>query len=210
MQPSSDRPTSGGSSRAMRRYGPIAVIVVVVAVIGAIVLVSGGGDDTDDATDDTVAAEDVGEGALSFSAAEEQGIEVDWPDTCDTERGTVAIPNYFAAECYAPFEGDNGGATDTGVTEDTITIAYYQSPPNPISDFILGGFGITDTNEQACETIAGLRRHVQRVLRDLRPHPWRWSTSRARARPTTTWPPGPTPCASTRRSGPSWSGAGRS
>ncbi|MET0159702.1 MAG: hypothetical protein ABW279_09475, partial [Acidimicrobiales bacterium] len=117
MQPSSDRPTSGGSSRSLRRYGPIAVIVVVVAVIGAIVL-SGGGDDTDDATDDTVAAEDVGEGALSFSAAEEEGIEVDWPDTCDTERGTVAIPNYFAAECYAPFEGDNGGATDTGVTED--------------------------------------------------------------------------------------------
>ncbi|HEY8059108.1 MAG TPA: hypothetical protein VID94_10170 [Acidimicrobiales bacterium] len=155
MQPSSDRPTSGGSSRSLRRYGPIAVIVVVVAVIGAIVLLSGGGDDTDQATDDTVAAGDVGEGALSFSAAEEQGIEVDWPETCDTERGTVAIPNYFAAECYAPFEGDNGGATDTGVTEDTITIAYYQSPPNPISDFILGGFGITDTNEQAFETIEG-------------------------------------------------------
>ncbi|MET0150087.1 MAG: hypothetical protein ABW310_13145, partial [Acidimicrobiales bacterium] len=153
MQPSSDRPTSGGSSRSLRRYGPIAVIVVVVAVIGAIVLVSGGGDDSDDATDDTVAAENVGEGALSFSAAEEQGIEVEWPDTCDTERGTVAIPNYFAAECYAPFEGDNGGATDTGVTEDTITIAYYQSPPNPISDFILGGFGITDTNEEALATM---------------------------------------------------------
>ncbi|HEY5886422.1 MAG TPA: hypothetical protein VIT24_01785, partial [Acidimicrobiales bacterium] len=83
MQPSSDRPTSGGSSRAMRRYGPIAVIVVVVAVIGAILL-SGGGDDSDDATDDTVAVADVGEGALSFSAAEEQGIEVDWPATCDT------------------------------------------------------------------------------------------------------------------------------
>ncbi|HEY5699849.1 MAG TPA: ABC transporter substrate-binding protein [Acidimicrobiales bacterium] len=153
MQPSSDRPTSGGSSRSLRRYGPIAVIVVVVAVIGAIVLVSGGGDDSDDATDDTVAVADVGEGALSFSAAEEQGIEVDWPATCDTERGTVAIPNYFAAECYRPFEGDNGGATDTGVTEDTITIAYYQSPPNPISDFILGGFGITDTNEEALATL---------------------------------------------------------
>ncbi|MET0804165.1 MAG: hypothetical protein ABW009_09730, partial [Acidimicrobiales bacterium] len=153
MQPSSDRPTSGGSSRSLRRYGPIAVIVVVVAVIGAIVRLSGGGDDRDDATDDTVAAENVGEGALSFSAAEEQGIEVEWPDTCDTERGTVAIPNYFAAECYAPFEGDNGGATDTGVTEDTITIAYYQSPPNPISDFILGGFGITDTNEEALATM---------------------------------------------------------
>jgi hypothetical protein len=154
MQPSSDRPTRGGSSRSLRRYGPIAAIVVVIAVIGAVVLISGGGDD-DTATDDTVAAQDVGEGALSFSDAEEQGIEVDWPDTCDTERGTVAIPNFFAPECYAPFDGDNGGATDAGVTADTITIAYYQSPPNPITDFILGGFGITDTNEEALATIQG-------------------------------------------------------
>ena len=154
MEPSSDRPTVGGSSRSLRRYGPIAAIVVVVAVIGAVVLVSGGGDDTE-ATDDTVAAEDVGEGALSFSDAEEQGVEVDWPDTCDTERGTVAIPNYFAPECYAPFDGDNGGATDDGVTADTITIAYYQSPPNAITDFLLGGFGITDTNEEAQATMQG-------------------------------------------------------
>jgi hypothetical protein len=154
MEPSSDRPTGGGSSRSLRRYGPIAAIVVVVAVIGAVVLVSGGGDDTE-ATDDTVAAEDVGEGALSFSDAEEQGVEVDWPDTCDTERGTVAIPNYFAPECYAPFDGDNGGATDDGVTADTITIAYYQSPPNAITDFLLGGFGITDTNEEAQATMQG-------------------------------------------------------
>ena len=154
MEPSSDRPTGGGSSRSLRRYGPIAAIVVVVAVIGAVVLVSGGGDDTE-ATDDTVAEEDVGEGALSFSDAEEQGVEVDWPDTCDTERGTVAIPNYFAPECYAPFDGDNGGATDDGVTADTITIAYYQSPPNAITDFLLGGFGITDTNEEAQATMQG-------------------------------------------------------
>lgn len=153
MQPSSERPSSGGSSRSMRRYGPIIAIVVVVAVVGAIVLMSGGSDD-DEATDDTAATtEGLGEGVLSFSDAEEQGIEVDWPDTCDTERGTVAIPTFFAPECYAPFEGDNGGATDTGVTADTITIAYYQSPPNPISDFLLGGFGIDDTNEDALATM---------------------------------------------------------
>ena len=137
----------------MRRYGPIAVIVVVVAVVGAIVLVSGGGDDSDDATDDTVAAEDVGEGALSFSAAEEQGIEVDWRDDCDTERGTVAIPNYFAAECYAPFEGDNGGATATGVTADTIKIVFYQSPPNPISTTSSAASASTDTNDEALATM---------------------------------------------------------
>ena len=160
MQPSSDQPSSGGSSRSMRRYGPIIAIVVVIAVVGGIVLVSGGGDDEEGGDDTTAVTESAGEGALSFSAAEEQGVEVDWPDTCDTERGTVAIPNYFAPECYAWFEdgeqvtdGDNGGATDVGVTADTITIAYYQSPPNPISDYLLGGFGIDDTNEDALDTI---------------------------------------------------------
>src|SRR5690242_20417716 len=148
MQPSSDRPTKAGSSSSLRRYGPLAVIAVIVVVVGAIAIFSGGGDDS--GGDDDTAAEGTatrGEGALSFSDAEEQGIEVDWPETCDTETGRIAIPNEFAPECYAPFEGDNGGATDVGVTADTITIAYYQSPPNPISDFLLGGFGITDTNE---------------------------------------------------------------
>jgi hypothetical protein len=136
----------------VRRYGPIVAIAVVVVVVIAVVAVSGGGDDSSD--DSATTTSDVaGEAALSFSQAEDQGIEVDWPDTCDTERGTVAIPNYFAPECYAPFEGDNGGATDAGVTADTITIALYQSPPNPITDFILGGFGITDTNEQVIETV---------------------------------------------------------
>lgn len=155
MQPSSDRPTGSGSSSALRRFGPLAVIAVVVVVVGAVAIFSGGGDDGGDDDGGNGATASRGEGALSFSDAEEQGIEVDWPDTCDTERGQLAIPNYFAPECYAPFEGDNGGATDVGVTADTITIAYYQSPPNPISDFLLGGFGITDTNEDAFATMQG-------------------------------------------------------
>jgi hypothetical protein len=155
MQPSSDQPTRSSSS-PLRRYGPLIVIVAIVLVVGAVALFASGGDDSgDDDGGGNEATASRGEGALSFSDAEEQGVEVDWPDTCDTETGQIAIPNEFAPECYAPFEGDNGGATDTGVTADTITIAYYQSPPNPISDFLLGGFGITDTNEQAFETMQG-------------------------------------------------------
>jgi Periplasmic binding protein len=156
MQPSSDKPTSATSSRSLRRYGPLVAIVVVVAFVAGAIVLAGGGDDDSGGDDDTGATASRGEGALSFSQAEEQGVEVDWPDTCDTERGTIAIPNYFAPECYAPFEGDdNGGATDVGVTADTITIAYYQSPANPITDFLLGGFGITDTNLDAQQAMQG-------------------------------------------------------
>ena len=59
---------------------------------------------------------------LSFSRAAELGIEVDWGERCDTSTGRVAVPDFFGPECYAPFTGDNGGATDVGVTADTIRI----------------------------------------------------------------------------------------
>jgi len=153
MQPSSDRPTSATSSRTLRRYGPLIAIVAVMAVVAGVLVLSGGGDDGDDEA--IGATESLGEDAVSFTKAEEEDLEVDWPDTCDVETGRLAIPDYFAPECYKPFEGDNGGATDDGVTADTITIAWYQSPPNPITDFILGGFGITDTNEDAQATMQG-------------------------------------------------------
>jgi hypothetical protein len=152
MQPGTDKRESGSS--AVRRYGPLAVLAVIALIIG-IVVVAGGddGDDGDGSSDE--GASTVGEGALSFSQAAEDGIEVDWPDTCDTETGNIAIPSFFAPECYAPFTGDNGGATDEGVTGDTITIAYYQSPPNPITDFITGAIGNQDTNEESVETLEG-------------------------------------------------------
>ncbi|MEL7206763.1 MAG: ABC transporter substrate-binding protein [Actinomycetota bacterium] len=139
----------------MRRFGPIAVLLVVVVGIGAFVL-TGGDDDGDSGSEESSeSAGEVGEGALSFSQAAEEGIEVDWPETCDTETENIAIPSFFAPECYAPFEGDNGGATDTGVTGDTITIAYYQSPPNPITDFITGALTNQDTNEEGQQTLQG-------------------------------------------------------
>ena len=52
---------------------------------------------------------------LSFTQAEEQGIDVAWGDNCDPETGRLAVRDFFAPECYAPFEGDNGGETAPGV-----------------------------------------------------------------------------------------------
>ena len=152
MQPGTD--DSGSGSTALRRYGPLAVIAVIALVVG-IFVVAGGDDDGGDESASTTTAGGTGEGTLSFSQAAEDGIEVDWPDTCDTETGNLAIPSFFAPECYAPHDGDNGGATDTGVTGDTITIAYYQSPPNPITDFITGAIGNQDSNEESLETLQG-------------------------------------------------------
>ena len=161
MQPSSDQPTGGGrsGSDALRRFGPVAAIVAVVAIVIAVVVV--GGDDDDNAgSDDPTATTGDGEstetpGAISWTRAQEEGLDVTFPDTCDPETGRVAIPYFYAAECYADVE-DNGGATHTGVTEDTITVVYYSAPANdPVLDFIQGPIANDDTPDATFATVQG-------------------------------------------------------
>ena len=99
---------------------------------------------------------------LSFSDAEEQGIEVEWDERCDTERGTIAVPDFFAPECYAPFEGDNGGATAPGVTADSIKVVYYLAQEeDPIINYITDAINSDDTIEQQIETMQNIVRFYQ-------------------------------------------------
>ncbi len=90
---------------------------------------------------------------LSFSEAEEQGIDVAWDERCDTETGNLAIKWFFAPECYAPFEGDNGGATTRGVTADTIKVVQYQGPDDdPIINYLSDAVSVDDTNAESQQT----------------------------------------------------------
>lgn len=151
-------------SRQLRRYGPLVAIVLVVAVVATVVVLGGGDDDTPSATEGEAAEGGYAvetewggtftlpEGVIPFSVAEREGLDIDWPETCDTERGTAAIPSFFAPECYAPFEGDNGGATARGVTEDSIRVVLYQAMENdPIIEAIVGLVS-NDTPAQLTET----------------------------------------------------------
>ena len=161
MMPSS---ASNGPDRGspLRRWGPIAAIVVVLGVVAALVVTSGGDEDGDTTTDATAATggggggDDVAiEGAISFSEAEEQGLDATFPAACDEETGRVAIPYYFAAECFANVD-DNGGATDDGVTADTIKIVVYLAPEqDAVLDFITAAIANDDTNEQVRATYEG-------------------------------------------------------
>jgi hypothetical protein len=175
MLPSSSTPSGPDKGSNLRRWGPIIGIVAVLALIAVVVIVSSGGDDdtaspgttaaapgtsTGDTTGGTegpngTAPPDSGSDAISFSEAEALGLDVTFPETCDLERGQVAIPNFFAPECYANVD-DNGGATDTGVTADTIKIGLYSAPEtDPVLDFILGSIQSDDTSAQAVETVQG-------------------------------------------------------
>ena len=179
MQPSSDHTDS--SSPALRRWGPLVAIVAVIAIIAVIVVVSGGGDDeeasdgggdggsqvddggTDDGGDDTDT--DTGtdgtepparpEGAISFTQAEEEGLDVEFPETCDPETGRVAMPYYFTHECFANAPAETSPGT-RGVTDDTVKIVFFlRQPDDPVYQFITAPLGVEDTEEQVRETVQG-------------------------------------------------------
>src|SRR5439155_6551052 len=124
MQPSSA--TSGpdrGSN--LRRWGPIAAIVVVIAIVVTVVLIAGKSDDKKPAATSSGSSSSgaagtatLPEGAIPFS---QKGSRTDltFPSTCDQSTGKIAMPFFYAPECFANVK-DNGGATAKGVTADTI------------------------------------------------------------------------------------------
>lgn len=178
MQPASSTGGSAPGRSNLKKWGPLAAIVVVVIVVVG-VLVLGGGDDSDsgDATEtsqptDTTDGTSTSEPAtgeitypLSYPQAVERGVEdqIDWGDRCDTERGRIAVPDFFAPDCYAPFDGDNGGATSRGVTEDSIKVVVYQGPDNdPVISYITDAINVTDTNAQTAEVISDMEDYFAR------------------------------------------------
>jgi Periplasmic binding protein len=96
---------------------------------------------------------------LSFKQATEQGIadSIDWGTRCDTSTGKLAVPDFFAQPCFAPFTGDNGGATAPGVTGDEITIVYYEGQEtDPIIAYITDAVKVDDTNGDQFATMKEL------------------------------------------------------
>ena len=169
MMPSSSSPTGsdGGGGSSLRRWGPVVAIVAVLAIVGALVLTSGGDDDDDTAgsggTEGTGGQQSELLGGISFSQAEEEGLDVEFSDTCNEETGRLNFPSYFAPECYANVD-DNGGATDEGVTADAIKIVVYLGPDDdPILDFILGSIQNDDTSADFEATYEGYTEIFNRV-----------------------------------------------
>ncbi len=160
-----------------------AIVLVVAAVVGIVLVTGGdddGGDaavdtttavteapeatdapDSTDAPDETTPASTEPDGGgggeitfpLSFSQAQEQGIDVAWDERCDTETGNLAVKWFFAPECYAPFDGDNGGDTTRGVTADAIKVVQYQGPDDdPIINYLSDAVSVDDTNAESEQT----------------------------------------------------------
>jgi len=176
MQPADDGAAARADrSRQIRRYGPLAAIVVLLVVVAAVVAIGGGDDgrdgDGDGGSSESAGAtgdldwseigdaepgapEPVGDMPVTYAEANEAGDvdDLEWPDTCDTDRGTVKLPSVYAPPCVPTFDGDNGGATATGVTGDTIKVVYYVPQPGADLDALLVSMGVNDTPDERVET----------------------------------------------------------
>ena len=183
MQPASSSSENGsGGSKSIKKWGPIGALVAIVVIVVAVVVSSGGGDEatTDSSpassdaptgseapTDSTAGGADTWDFPLSYAQAKETLSEeafnaIDWGTRCDAEKGTIAVPDYFAPACMAPFTGDNGGATATGVTADEITIVHYQGPDSdPIINYITSAVKVDETNAQENATIEGFIKYFE-------------------------------------------------
>jgi len=101
---------------------------------------------------------------LSFADAKQQGLAdtIDWGSRCDTSTGKLAVPDFFAQPCFAPFTGDNGGATAPGVTGDAMTIVYYEGQEtDPIIAYITDAIHVDDTNGDQFATMKELIRYYE-------------------------------------------------
>jgi hypothetical protein len=159
VQPSDDLEPPRGS--ALRRFGPVVGVLVVIALVVVVAVVAGGGDDEDGeaATGSTTTTAPVGElpeGVVTWSMAQDQDLDAEFPDTCDTDEGKVAIPFFYRTECVADVD-DNGGATSEGVTGDEIKVAVWlPNEADPIYQIIREGLGFDDTVDEIKETYEGL------------------------------------------------------
>lgn len=159
MQPTRDRPPPPG---ALRRWGPIAAVMAVLAAVVAFAVIGGDGDEPA-APPQTAAPQERPEGAITWSMAEEQGLEVEFSDSCDTESGLIAIPFLFRTECFAEVD-DNGGATAPGVTADAIkVVAWLPAEDDPVRSLLLRRVGFDVSNAELRETYEGFVEIFQRT-----------------------------------------------
>lgn len=169
MLPEDDRqPPTGDAGRTLRKWGPFTAIMAALALIGVLVVVDDansagevassedGSSTSEVSTEDEVGAPaPTGEMPITYDEAVAAGTEGDheWGDDCDTDRGTVELPNVHAQPCVPTFEGDNGGDIGPGVTGDTIRIVHYDASESGSLDSLLGSAGLKDTPEQQWQTV---------------------------------------------------------
>jgi hypothetical protein len=145
------------SQRGSQRRSVSLVMLVVVILAGASVLTRPAAPAAASSTTSTApSATAAPTGVVSFAQAQKEGKvgSINWGSRCNVATGKLKYPSFFAGACYAPFHGNNGGATATGVTAKTIKVVYYVPQANdPILNYIEAAIKDTATNAQNIQTM---------------------------------------------------------
>jgi hypothetical protein len=129
-RPSDDDGQPSPALRHLKRYGPFYGIAVVVLLVVVLVQPGGGGDDDADSGSSAAASTNgngdgpwaPGSGDLVHGTGTTRGGEA-------CEEGEVQNPfTPLSVPCLPEFDGDNGGETYRGVTDDTIRIVVREFP----------------------------------------------------------------------------------
>ncbi len=134
----------------------IVAVVAVVAVVVAGTRSPSASSGTSSPTTSSAAPAHPAAGVVSFTQAKQEGRvnSINWGDRCNLATGKLKYPSFFAGECYAPFAGDNGGATAVGVTSTTIKVVLYlPEQGDPILDYITSAVKDTATSQQTIDTM---------------------------------------------------------
>jgi len=157
----SERPAIGAATK----YGPLAVVAALVVALIVVMATAPAAEQrveaptpTGPAATSTADLPQLPPGVQTYERAKAEGTAdtIDWGDRCDTSIGKVKLPLWPQQNCFQPFTGDNGGATATGVTADTIkVVVYLPMADDPVLKFIYAQIGNNDTPDQTFETFQG-------------------------------------------------------
>ncbi len=165
-----------GIHRWVAKWGPFVAIMASVALLGVLVVVRGGseaapadpargvagtgnpdsGDPTGRPPGEPGAPEPLGRMPPTYAEAVEAGSvdEHEWGDRCDTSEGTVMVPTVYAPPCVPLFDGDNGGATSTGVSTESIEVVWYDVTEAGGLESLLGGAELLDSSDAQFSTLS--------------------------------------------------------
>lgn len=155
----SRRKLPGAEGKPLRGYAPLAVALVLFVALTGLA--------------PSTVPDGLGEGAVA--EVDEGRSASGWGETVTAcpDRDMQVEGDGYSPPCFA-FEGDNGGATARGVTDEDITVTFRVTPePNIIATFAsVAGIDYDESNQDLADTTEGLvdyfNEHFQMHGRRLR------------------------------------------
>ena len=146
-----------------RIAAPVIIIVAALLAAGISATVNETSGTTTSTTSATGAATSSSTAVpITYATAAKEGkiADYDWGPQCDHKTGHLKMPTAYAPPCVPVFKGENGGATSSGVTGNTINVVYYQAQPGGLASTISAAAGTPAQGLATAEAYADMFNHI--------------------------------------------------